>query len=185
MEAAAVMGQTVDVRMMVSVTRTVDRASLGRPDRAWESAGQFVMVAAHEVMVRTEVANTVRVVSPSAAAVEALAGWTDGAREGATFEAAATREAGLEAAGTTGLLGTGRVEFWRRKWMPPWRGWLAATRLARPRVRMLAVFILACKSIYTDKRARYIWSAFLEKWQLTGRNVHFFVFFLLNSERLD
>ena len=116
MEAAAVMGQTVDVRMMVSVTRTVDRASLGSPDRPWESAGQFVMVAAHEVMVRTEVANTVRVVSPSAAAVEALAGWTDGAREGATFEAAVTREeAGLEAAGTTGLLGTGRVEFWRRK----------------------------------------------------------------------
>lgn len=105
MDAAAVMGQIVVVRMTVSVTRTVDRASLGRLDRAWESAGQFVMVAAHEVMVRTEVASTVRVVSPSAAAVEALAAGMDEARDGATLEAAAT----------TALLGTGAVEFWRRK----------------------------------------------------------------------
>jgi hypothetical protein len=73
MDSAAVTGQTVVVSTMVSVISTVDRASLGRADRAALFAGQLVMVAAHEVTVRTEVVRTVRVVRPAAVPLVAIA----------------------------------------------------------------------------------------------------------------
>lgn len=63
-DAAAVIGQVVVVSTIVSVTRMVRKSSVGSVERAVESAGQFVMVAAHEIMVRTDVVRTVRVVSP-------------------------------------------------------------------------------------------------------------------------
>lgn len=69
MEEASVTGQIVSVRTIVSVTRTVERASAGSEESSAALVGQLVMVGAHEVTVRTAVVRTVRVVSPAAVAV--------------------------------------------------------------------------------------------------------------------
>jgi hypothetical protein len=63
-DAASETGQVTVVRTTVSVTRTVERASGGRVVRSSGLAGQSVMVAAHEVIVRTDVVLTVMVVTP-------------------------------------------------------------------------------------------------------------------------
>lgn len=63
-DGTAVTGQTTVVKTTVSVTTTVLRASLGMVARSSDLVGQLVTVAAHEVMVRTEVVETVRVVLP-------------------------------------------------------------------------------------------------------------------------
>lgn len=68
-DATSVTGQTVSVSTIVSVTRTVERASAGIVARSEALVGQFVMVAAHDVTVRIAVVNTVKVVSPPTAAV--------------------------------------------------------------------------------------------------------------------
>jgi len=69
MEEASVTGQMVSVRTMVSVTKTVERASAGSDARSAALVGQLVMVGAHEVTVRMAVVRTVRVVRPAAVAV--------------------------------------------------------------------------------------------------------------------
>jgi ethanolamine transporter EutH len=66
MEGTAVTGQTVSVRMTVSVTVAVVRDSLGRLAMSSVFAGQSVTTGRHEVMVRIEVVDTVRVVTAPA-----------------------------------------------------------------------------------------------------------------------
>jgi hypothetical protein len=68
-EGTAVTGQTVSVRMMTSVTVVVPRASLGKLTRSSVLEGQSMTSGRHEVMVRTEVVDTVRVVSPETLSV--------------------------------------------------------------------------------------------------------------------
>jgi hypothetical protein len=109
-DSAAVTGQMVVARTMVSVTSTVERASAGRVERWEASAGQSVMVAAQEVMVRTEVVRTVRVVRPPAAAVVLFASANTSVAT-AVPEGAALPSAVMAA-----------VEFWRRKWKCLWLG---------------------------------------------------------------
>jgi hypothetical protein len=94
-EATSVTGQTVSVSTIVSVTRTVERASAGRRERSAALVGQLVMVGAHEVTVRMSVVKTVRVVKPAAAAVVAVA---LGAMENVLFETPADRGIADEAA---------------------------------------------------------------------------------------
>jgi hypothetical protein len=66
MEGTAVTGQTVSVRMIVSVTVAVLRDSVGRLARSSVLAGQSVTIGRHEVTVRTEVVDTVNVVTAPA-----------------------------------------------------------------------------------------------------------------------
>lgn len=63
-EGTAVTGQTTSVRTIVSVTMTVERASVGKSEKSSVLVGQSMTSGAHEVMVRTDVVDTVRVVMP-------------------------------------------------------------------------------------------------------------------------
>jgi hypothetical protein len=65
MEGTAVTGHTVSVSTMVSVTITVESASVGKVDRSSVFAGQSMTSGAHWIMVRTDVVDTVRVVIPA------------------------------------------------------------------------------------------------------------------------
>lgn len=68
-DSASVTGQTVVAKVTVSVT-TITSGVVEAPSTAEVArAGQLVMEAAHEVMVRTVVAKTVKVVWPASVAV--------------------------------------------------------------------------------------------------------------------
>jgi hypothetical protein len=69
MDRTAVTGQTTSVKIMTSVTVTVLRASVGKLAKSSVLAGQSMTSGRHEVMVRIEVVDTVRVVIPEAVAL--------------------------------------------------------------------------------------------------------------------
>lgn len=108
---ASVTGQTTVVEMTESVTMTVETAPGGRAEMAavWLAlAGQLGTVGAHEMMVRTAVSLTVRVVNWTPALPEAAA-------ELAAAELAGSLVGDAPLRPSPAAMLVGAVAFWRLK----------------------------------------------------------------------